>query len=68
MYLQNVFHWNNAHKHYILNLHSKTTQVWAHCAFVLKTIQNFVDLNVCKQLFVLNSYESAIKKIINKKS
>ena len=36
-----------------------TTQV---CA------QNFVDLDACKQLFVLNSYKSAIKKIINKKN
>ena len=25
-------------------------------------IQNFVDLDACKQLFVLNSYKSAIKK------
>ena len=30
--------------------------------FVLKNIQNFVDLDACKQLFVLNSYKSAIKK------
>ena len=39
------------------------TQVCANCAFVLKNIQNFVDLDACKQLFVLNSYKSAIKKI-----
>ena len=32
------------------------------CAFVLKNIQKFVDLDACKQLFVLNSYKSAIKK------
>ena len=38
------------------------TQVCALCAFVLKNIQNFVDLDACKQLFVLNSYKSAIKK------
>ena len=38
-------------------------QVCAHCAFVLKNTQNFVDLDACKQLFVLNSYKSAIKKI-----
>ena len=38
------------------------TQVYAHCAFVLKNTQNFVDLDACKQLFVLNSYKSAIKK------
>ena len=42
-----------------------TIQMCAHCAFVLKNIQNFVD--ACKQLFVLNSYKSAIKKIRNKK-
>ena len=30
--------------------------------FVLKNIQNFVDLDACKQLFVLNLYKSAIKK------
>ena len=30
--------------------------------FVLKNTQNFVDLDACKQLFVLNSYKSAIKK------
>ena len=39
------------------------TQVCALCAFVLKNIQNFVDLDACKQLFVLNSYKSTIKKI-----
>ena len=36
--------------------------VCAHGAFVLKNIQNFVDLEARKQLFVLNSYKSAIKK------
>ena len=35
------------------------TQVCTLCAFVLK---NFVDLDACKQLFVLNSYKSVIKK------
>ena len=45
-----------------------TTQMCEHCAFVLKNIQNFVDLDACKQLFVLNSYKSAIKKIGNKKN
>ena len=35
----------------------------AHCAFALKNIQNFVDLDACKQLFLLNSYKSAIKKM-----
>ena len=38
------------------------------CAFVLKNIQNFVDLDACKQSFVLNSYKSAIKKIGSKKN
>ena len=44
-----------------------TTQVCALCAFVLKNTQNFVDLDACKQLFVLNSYKSAIKKTGSKK-
>ena len=38
------------------------TQVCAHCAFVLKNIQHFVDIDACKQVFVLNSYKPAIKK------
>ena len=33
-----------------------------HFVFCIKNIQNFVDLDACKQLFVLNSYKSAIKK------
>ena len=37
------------------------TQVCTLCAFVLKNTQHFVDLDACKQLFVLNSYKSAIK-------
>ena len=44
-----------------------TTQVCALCAFVLKNTQNFVDLDAYKQLFVLNSYKSAIKKTARKK-
>ena len=44
------------------------TQVCALCAFVLKTTQNFVDLDACKQLFVLNSYKSATKKIGSKQN
>ena len=39
----------------------------ALCAFVLKNTQNCVDLDACKQLFVLNSYKSAIKKTGSKK-
>ena len=38
------------------------------CAFCIKNIQNFVDLDACKQLFVLNSYKSTIKKIGSKKN
>ena len=44
------------------------TQVFALCAFVLKNTQNFADLDACKQLFVLNSYKSAIKKTGSKKN
>ena len=44
------------------------TQVCALCAFVLKNIQNFVDLDACKQLFLLNSYKSVIKKTGSKKN
>ena len=43
------------------------TQVCTLCAFVLKNIQNIVDLGACIQLFVLNSYKSAIKNIGSKK-
>ena len=38
-----------------------------HFVFCIKNIQNFVDLDACKQLFVLNSYKSAIKKTEVKK-
>ena len=40
----------------------------AHFVFCIKNIQNFVDLDACKQLFVLNSYKSAIKKTGSKKN
>ena len=40
----------------------------AHFVFCIKNIQNFVDLDAWKQLFVLNSYKSAIKKTGNKKN
>ena len=33
-----------------------------HFVFCIKNIQNFVYLDACKQLFVLNLYKSAIKK------
>ena len=45
-----------------LSVVNTATQVCALCAFVLKNTQNFVDLDACKKLFVLNSYKSAIKK------
>ena len=44
------------------------TKVCALCAFVIKNTQNFVDFDACKQLFVLNSYKSAIKKTGSKKN
>ena len=37
------------------------TQVCALCAFVLKHTQNFVDLDACKQLFVLNHINQRLK-------
>ena len=40
----------------------------AHFVFCTKNIQNFVDLDACKQLFVLNSYKSAIKKTGSQKN
>ena len=43
------------------------TSVHTLC-FVLKNIQNFVDIDACKQLFVLNSYKSAIQKTGSKKN
>ena len=39
-----------------------------HFVFCIKNIQNFVDLDACKQLFVLNSYKSVIKKIGSQKN
>ena len=44
------------------------TQVCALCVLYKKNIQNFVDLDACKQLFVLNSYKSAIKKTGSQKN
>ena len=40
----------------------------AHFVFCIKNIQNFVDLDACKQLYILNSYKSAIKKTGSKKN
>ena len=55
---------HNVIKYFTIRLSgvNTATQVCALCAFVLKNTQNFVDLDACKQLFVLNSYKSAIKK------
>ena len=56
---------HNVIKYFTIRLSgvNTATQVCALCAFVLKNTQNFVDLDACKQLFVLNSYKSAIKKL-----
>ena len=40
----------------------------AHFVFCIKNMQNFVDLDACKQLFVLNSFKSAIKKTGSQKN
>ena len=55
---------HNVIKYFTIRLSgvNTATKVCALCAFVLKNTQNFVDLDACKQLFVLNSYKSAIKK------
>ena len=55
---------HNVIKYFTIRLSgvNTATQVCALCAYVLKNTQNFVDLDACKQLFVLNSYKSAIKK------
>ena len=39
----------------------------AHFVLLYLKIQNFVDLDACKQLFVLNLYKSVVKKIGSKK-
>ena len=40
----------------------------AHFVLLYKKTQNVVDLDACKQLFVLNSYKSAIKKTGSQKN
>ena len=59
---------HNVIKYFTIRLSgvNTATQVCALCAFVLKNTQHFVDLDACKQLFVLNSYKSAIKKTSKK--
>ena len=61
---------HNVIKYFTIRLSgvNTATQVCALCAFVLKNTQNFVDLDACKQLFVLNSYKSAIKNTGSKKN
>ena len=61
---------HNVIKYFTIRLSgvNTATQVCPLCAFVLKNTQNFVDLDDCKQLFVLNSYKSAIKKTRSKKN
>ena len=70
MWLHCIQKWNSSNIHNVIKYLivklsgvNTATHVCALCAFVLKNIQNFVDLDACKQLFVLNSYKSAIKKI-----
>ena len=60
---------HNVIKYFTIRLSgvNTATQVCAHCAFVLKNTQHFGDLDACKQLFELNSYNSAIKKTEVKK-
>ena len=60
---------HNVIKYLIIRLSgdNTATQVCALCAFVLKNKKTFVDLDACKQLFVLNSYISVIKKNRSKK-
>ena len=66
---RNSSHIHNVIKYLTIRLSgvNTATQVCTLCAFVLKNIQNCVDLNACKQLFELNSYKSATKKIGSKK-
>ena len=75
-YLNRIFFKSGIHnviKYFTIRLSgvNTATQVCTLCAFVFKNTQNFVDLDACKQLFVLNSYKSAnkkkpeVKKIIN---
>ena len=61
---------HNVIKYFTIRLSgvNTATQVCALCAFVLKNTQNFVDLDACKQLVVLNSYKSANKKTGSKKN
>ena len=55
---------HNVIKYFTIRLSgvNTATQVCALFAFVLKNTHNFVDIDACKQLFVLNSYKSANKK------
>ena len=50
---------HNAIKYLTIKLSGVNAASQVCALFVLKNIQNFVDLDACKQLFVLNSYKSA---------
>ena len=58
---------HNVIKYLTIRLSGDNTIKCAHFVFCIKNIQNFVDLDAFKQLFVLNSYKSAIKKTGSKK-
>ena len=61
---------HNVIKYLTIRLSGDNTATSVRClCFVLKNIQNFVDLDACKQLFVLNSYKSQrLKKTEVKKN
>ena len=72
MWLQCIQKGNSSNVHNVINyltirLSGDNTATQVCALFVLKNIQNFVDLDACKQLFMLNSYKSAIKKTVSKK-
>ena len=49
-------------------VNTATQSVCTLCFCKKKKIQNVVDFDACKQLFMLNSYTSAIKTIRSKKN
>ena len=74
MWLHCIKKWNSSDIHNVIKYLTArlsgvntATQMCSLCAFVLKNKQNCVDINACKQLFVLDSYKSAIKKIGSQK-
>ena len=63
----NSSHIHNVIKYLTIRLSGDNTGTQV-CTLCIKNIQNFVDLDACKQLFVLNSYKSAIKKTGSQKN